>query len=148
MKRILSIVLCAVMMLSLSVYANDSAVTEESNAQELKNYGIMLGDPDGNMRLQDELTRAEATVLLVRLYRFNSSEVAALHRFSDMVGHWACKEVDLAEKFRMEGADDVLQLLVDAEMWVPYVKGKVVTYSWKKAQNKLKAPDEEADKME
>lgn len=99
MKRILSIVLCAVMMLSLSVYANDSAVTKESNAQELKNYGIMLGDPDGNMRLQDELTRAEATVLLVRLYRFNSSEVAALHRFSDMVGHWACKEVDLAEKF-------------------------------------------------
>ena len=48
----------------------------------------------------------------------------------------------------MIGADDVLQLLVDAEMWVPYVKGKVVTYSWKKAQNKLKAPDEEADKME
>ena len=68
---------------------------------------------------------------------------------------WALSEyingnegVDLAEKFRMEGADDVLQLLVDAEMWVPYVKGKVVTYSWKKAQNKLKAPDEEADKME
>ena len=58
------------------------------------------------------------------------------------------EDVDLAEKFRMEGADDVLQLLVDAEMWVPYVKGKVVTYSWKKAQNKLKAPDEEADKME
>lgn len=68
---------------------------------------------------------------------------------------WALSEyingnegVDLAEKFRMEGADDVLQLLVDAEMWVPYVKGKVVTYSWKKAQNKLKAPGEEADKME
>ena len=58
------------------------------------------------------------------------------------------KDVNLSEKFRMEGADDVLQLLVDAEMWVPYVKGKVVTYSWKKAQNKLKAPDEEADKME
>ena len=68
---------------------------------------------------------------------------------------WALSEyingnegVDLAEKFKMIGADDVLQLLVDAEMWVPYVKGKVVTYSWKKAQNKLKAPDEEADKME
>ena len=68
---------------------------------------------------------------------------------------WALSEyingnegVDLAERFKMIGADDVLQLLVDAEMWVPYVKGKVVTYSWKKAQNKLKAPDEEADKME
>ncbi len=56
--------------------------------------------------------------------------------------------VDLAENFKMIGADDVLQLLIDAELWVPYIKGKVATFSWKNAQNKLKAPDEEADKME
>ena len=56
--------------------------------------------------------------------------------------------VDLAEKFRMRGANDVLQLMIDAEMWVPYIKGQVSTYSWKNAQGKLKAPDEEADKME
>ena len=58
------------------------------------------------------------------------------------------KDVNLSENFRLWGADDVLQLLIDVEMWVPYVKGKVATYSWKDAQNKLKAPDEEADKME
>ena len=57
------------------------------------------------------------------------------------------KDVNLSENFKMIGADDVLQLLIDAELWVPYIKGKVATFSWKNAQNKLKAPDEEADKM-
>ena len=58
------------------------------------------------------------------------------------------KDVDLAEKFRMRGANDVLQLMIDAEMWVPYIKGQVSTYSWKDAQNKLKAPGENADIMQ
>ena len=99
MKKILSMVLCMVLMLSIGVYANDSVVTEESNAEELKSYGIMQGDPDGNMRLDDELTRAEAAVLLVRLYKFDSSEVAALHSFSDMTQHWALNDVITAKKF-------------------------------------------------
>ena len=58
------------------------------------------------------------------------------------------KDVDLAEKFRMRGANDVLQLLIDSELWVPYIKGQVATYSWKNAQNKLKSPEENADEME
>ena len=99
MKRILSMVLCAVLILSLNVYANDSAVTEKSNAEELSGYGIMKGDPDGDFRLDDELTRAEATVLLVRLYRLDSSEIAQMHTFSDMVGHWALNDVMTAKRF-------------------------------------------------
>ena len=58
------------------------------------------------------------------------------------------EDVDLAEKFRMRGANDVLQLMIDAEMWVPYIKGQVSTYSWKDAQNKLAAPGENADIMQ
>lgn len=107
MKRILAIVLCAVTMLTLSVYANDGAVTEESNAEELKQYGIMQGDPDGNMRLSDELTRAEATVLLVRMYKFNTSDVDMLHQFSDMTQHWALNDVLTAKKFGIiDGTSD------------------------------------------
>ena len=48
----------------------------------------------------------------------------------------------------MIGADDVLQLQIDAELWVPYIKGKVATFSWKNAQNKLAAPGENADIMQ
>lgn len=46
----------------------------------------------------------------------------------------------IADKFELTGADDVLQLSIDAERWVPYIKGQVCTYSWTKAQNKLKEP--------
>ena len=58
------------------------------------------------------------------------------------------KDVDLAEKFKMIGADDVLQLLIDVEMWVPYIKGKVATFSWKNAQGPLKKPDENAGELQ
>lgn len=37
---------------------------------------------------------------------------------------------DLAKDFNMPGADDVLQLSIDAEKFVPYVKGKEVIFSW------------------
>ena len=103
MKRILTVFLCAVMMLSLSVYANDSAVTEESNAEELKSYGIMQGDTDGNMRLSDELTRAEAVTLIVRLYGFEpeTSDAVTVNKFSDMENHWALNAAIIAENLRL-----------------------------------------------
>ena len=58
------------------------------------------------------------------------------------------KDVNLSENFKMIGADDVLQLLIDAELWVPYIKGKVATFSWKNAQGKLKKPDENAGELQ
>ena len=50
------------------------------------------------------------------------------------------ENVDLAKNFRMEGADDVLQLSINAEKWVSYVKGKESVFSWNNAQDKLEAP--------
>lgn len=58
------------------------------------------------------------------------------------------KDVNLSENFKMIGADDVLQLQIDAELWVPYIKGKVATFSWKNAQGKLKKPDENAGELQ
>ena len=49
-------------------------------------------------------------------------------------------DVDLAEKFGMTGANDVLQLSIDAEKFVPYVKGKVSIFSWNNAQGRLYPP--------
>ena len=68
---------------------------------------------------------------------------------------WALSEyingnegVDLAEKFKMIGADDVLKLLIDLELWVPYIKGKVATFSWKNAQGSLEKPGENAGELQ
>ena len=58
------------------------------------------------------------------------------------------ENVDLAEKFRMRGANDVLQLLIDSELWVPYIKGQVATFSWKNAQGQLKKPDANAGELQ
>lgn len=103
MKRILSMVLCAVLIFSLNVYANDSAVTEKSNAEELSGYGIMKGDPDGDFRLDDELTRAEAVTLLARLYGFTpeTSDAVTANIFSDMENHWALNAAMIAVNLRM-----------------------------------------------
>ncbi len=120
MKRILSMVLCAVMMLSLTAYANDSAVvTEESNVEELKQYGIVQGDPDGDMRLSDELTRAEAVTLAVRLCGFTpetSSSVTA-NEFPDMENHWAMNAAIIAKNLR----------LTDTESGVAFNPGEKIT---------------------
>lgn len=67
-------------------------------AETLKAYGIMQGDTDGNFRLEDEITRAEATALIYRLHKEKDHDIATLALpFSDMNGHWAAAEVACAK---------------------------------------------------
>ena len=49
------------------------------------------------------------------------------------------ENVDVAANFKMPGAEDVIKLFGD--VFVPYVKGQEVTFSWKDAQAKLTAPE-------
>lgn len=102
MKRILSLI-SAVMLFSITAFANDSGIAESYNAQELQGYSIMLGDPDGNMRLSDNLTRAEAVTLIVRAYGFVPETSAGAHanEFSDMQSHWACNAAMIAKGLRI-----------------------------------------------
>lgn len=69
----------------------------------LSKYGIIKGDPDGNMRLSDNLTRAEAVTLLTRMYGFTpeTSDAAPANKFSDMNGHWACNAAMIAKGLRI-----------------------------------------------
>ncbi len=84
---------------SVNVFATDTA----DYTADLSKYGIIKGDPDGNMRLTDNLTRAEAVTLLVRLYGFDpeTSEAAPANKFSDMDGHWACNAAMIAKGLRI-----------------------------------------------
>ena len=66
---------------------------------ELFTYGIMKGDPDGNPRPTDEITRAEAVALLVRTNaNYNEFLKDYLYRptFDDIESHWAAREISFA----------------------------------------------------
>ena len=91
MKKFLMVFLASVLCFVCCV-SGFSADTEKPS-DTLKEMGILKGYPDGSLHLEDTITRAEATALLVRLdnLEFNASSV-----FNDMHGHWAEKEVSMA----------------------------------------------------
>ena len=70
MKKCLTILLCGVLTLSLSctALAAEYAGDTEAAAAFLREQGIMIGDENGNMRLNEGLSRAELAVLLTRLH--------------------------------------------------------------------------------
>jgi len=68
MKRILNLLLCAALSLSL-IYPAHAASQSELNtaAAYMQEHGIMTGDQNGNLNLSAGLNRAELAVLLTRL---------------------------------------------------------------------------------
>ncbi len=71
----------------------------EKASSELQKYGIMNGDPDGNMRTNAFLTRAEAAALIFRIQGFNAESMEQPSaEFTDMENHWAYKEVMYMQK--------------------------------------------------
>ena len=104
MKKILSIILVCALMASTAVFAQE----EMDCAAELGKYSVIKGDPDGNMRLSDNLSRGEAVTLLVRLYGFvpEKTIAAPANEFSDMENHWACNAAMIAKSLRIIKADN------------------------------------------
>lgn len=120
MKKLLSLVLVGIMMLSsISVFAAEAnnniigggtPAATETKASELISLGILKGDPDGNMRLDDVITRAEATALITRMNANNNDILNDyLYRptFNDIENHWAAKEITFAhENALVEGTSE------------------------------------------
>lgn len=106
MRKIICILLAVMLILSLN-WVNVFA-QEEDNVSQLSKYNIIKGDPDGKMRLADNLTRAEAVTLLVRLYGFTpeTSETVPPNEFSDMETHWACNAAMIAKGLRIVDAEE------------------------------------------
>lgn len=99
MKKILSIILICVLMIPTAVFAQE----EVDCVAELGKYSVIKGDPDGNMRLSDNLSRGEAVTLLVRAYGFTpeTSIAAPANEFSDMENHWACNAAMIAKGLKI-----------------------------------------------
>ena len=91
MKKIICMLLIAMMVLTGLVYAED--IPSEKQLEDLRNLCIMVGDEDGNMRLGDNITRAEAAKMICVIMGIKkddfSSEVA-ISEFPDVIdSHWA-----------------------------------------------------------
>ena len=67
MKWILTLLLCAALVLSLAVPALAAQSEQATAAAWLKENGILSGDQNGNLNLASGLTRAELAVILTRL---------------------------------------------------------------------------------
>lgn len=100
-KKLLAVLIAASMTVSLctfSVFAEESySVTDR--AAVLKSLGIMQGDPDGNLRLEDNVTRAEFTKMAVAMSSVRNAVASAtkVSPFKDVSHtHWSAPYVRLA----------------------------------------------------
>ena len=89
MKKLISFMLILIMVLSISVFAEPT----KEQLKDLKNLKIMVGDEDGNMRLEDTITRAEATKMICTIYGLDLDTFAnnvEPSKFPDVPdSHWA-----------------------------------------------------------
>jgi len=90
MKRILSIVIIAAMLCPMYAYA--APIYTDNVAAMLSELKIMQGDPDGNMRYDDLVSRAECTKIAVAASTFRDTVAlgSKTSPFSDVTyTHWA-----------------------------------------------------------
>lgn len=81
---------------------------------DLKKFGIIQGDPDGNLRLEDTLTRAEAVKIICTMAGYdklaeNPSEISLENEkpFPDVPnGHWATEYIRLAKNLGIVEGDE------------------------------------------
>ena len=89
MKKLISFILLVAIVTSVSVYAEPT----QGQLDDLKALKIMVGDEDGNMRLEDTITRAEATKMICTIYGLDLDTFAnnvEPSKFPDVPdSHWA-----------------------------------------------------------
>ncbi len=83
----------------MAVFADetpDTILNAETAAERLQGLGIISGDPDGNLHLDDSLTRAEMAAVVCRLLGMKEISNKATV-FSDVpTEHWASGYIDTA----------------------------------------------------
>ncbi len=75
----------------LSVASAALAQTTDTPEEILKGYGIVQGDPDGDMRLEDNITRAEFAKIICMIQGINEVDESGVETiFADVnAEHWA-----------------------------------------------------------
>ncbi len=99
MKKVISLLVASFMLLSSGV-VNASELTKEQQT-DLYSYGIMVGDENGDLRLNDSITRAEAVKMICCLGNIditaNDNHINDKY-FKDIPQeHWAIKYINNAK---------------------------------------------------
>lgn len=96
MKKIILVVLVILSILITPVFAEDLQMNEEQKA-DLYNLGIMTGDENGDLRLNDTITRAEAIKMICVAGELKATS-ADEEMFPDVdESHWAYKYIYIAK---------------------------------------------------
>lgn len=98
MKRMVAWVLCLIMLLG----AVSVSAAEDSYYALLADLKIMQGDPDGNMRTEDPVSRAEFAKIAVASSKYHSSVATgtAVSPFRDVpYSHWAAPYIRAAVSY-------------------------------------------------
>ncbi len=105
MKKIISIILI-VLMIPTIAFAN--VEMNEIQKQELYKYGIMVGDPNGDLRLNDTITRAEAVKMIATASGFtDTAKISTQNIFPDVyTTHWAYKYICFAKDQGIVNGDE------------------------------------------
>ncbi len=108
MKKIISVLVASLVLMSVVV----ASATELSKEQQtdLYSYGIMVGDEDGELRLNDTITRAEAVKMVCCLGNIdinsNDSNINDKY-FKDIPqDHWAIKYINNAKTVGIIDGDE------------------------------------------
>ena len=115
MKKILCVLLIFVLSLS-SVFATAS----DEQLKDLKDLKIMVGDEDGNMRLDDSITRAEAAKMICVIQGIGTDSFADTvepSAFPDVAdSHWAKNYINAMKDLQIMIGDEKGNFNPEAEI--------------------------------
>lgn len=104
---LLALALAAAAVPPSPVAAAEAALTQDEAVELLRQFGVVIGDPDGNLRLNDRLTRAEAATIFVRALNYGqfAQTLPDDPPFTDVRGHWGSRFITAAERLGLMKGD-------------------------------------------
>ncbi len=106
MKKILSIVLVGLQLLTVTAFANAKELTD-AQKEDLYSLGIMTGDENGDLRLEDNITRCEAVKMICVAGNIKPTLDFNENIFNDVNGsHWAYKYITTAKENKIINGDE------------------------------------------
>ena len=105
MKKIISIILIGLQLLMVTVFA-DAVELTNLQKEDLYNLGIMTGDENGDLRLNDNITRAEAAKIICVAGNINLPSNTGEKIFADVAdNHWAYPYIYAAKERKTINGD-------------------------------------------
>lgn len=105
MKKIFSVVLMVMQLLIVTVFA-DGIQLKDTQKDDLYNLGIMTGDENGDLRLDDKITRAEVAKMICAAGNIYLPTNNGENIFNDVAAdHWAYKYIYAAKENKIINGD-------------------------------------------